>query len=94
MSILDSLMNRTVSVLTSDARNIVGTLRGVDQFANVILESCHERVYSQEGVEQVVLGLYIIRGDNIAVVGELDEELDKKLDFSKIKAQPLKNVVH
>ncbi|CAI5976459.1 unnamed protein product, partial [Closterium sp. NIES-65] len=28
------------------------------------------------GVEQLVLGLYIIRGDNIAVVGELDEDLD------------------
>ena len=32
----------------------------------MILDESHERVYSPEaGVEQVVLGLYIIRGDNM-----------------------------
>ncbi|KAH0897112.1 hypothetical protein HID58_046680 [Brassica napus] len=48
----------------------------------------------QEGVQQLVLGLYIIRGDNIGVIGELDEELDASLDFSKLRAHPLKPVVH
>eukprot|EP00803_Ostreobium_quekettii_P009065 evm.model.scf_1135.3 EVM.evm.TU.scf_1135.3 scf_1135:28253-28551(-) len=43
-----------------------GTLRGYDQTTNLILEDCHERVYSTKyGVEQLVLGLYIIRGDNV-----------------------------
>ena len=37
---------------------------------------------ANSGVEQAVLGLYIIRGDNIAVIGELDEELDASLDLS------------
>ncbi len=33
---------------------------------NVILEEAHERVFSSvAGVEQVPLGLYIIRGDNM-----------------------------
>lgn len=45
-----------------------GFLRGFDQTVNLILDECHERVYSQTaGVEQVVLGLYIIRGDNVYV---------------------------
>lgn len=48
----------------------------------------------QEGVQQLVLGLYIIRGDNIGVVGEVDEELDAALDMSKLRAQPLKPVIH
>ncbi|VAH24008.1 unnamed protein product [Triticum turgidum subsp. durum] len=47
-----------------------------------------------EGVQQLVLGLYIIRGDNIGVVGEVDEELDAALDMSKLRAQPLKPVIH
>jgi U6 snRNA-associated Sm-like protein LSm8 len=52
-------------------------------------------VYSvSSGVEQAVLGLYIIRGDNIAVIGELDEELDKELDLSNIRAPPMKSIVH
>ncbi|XP_020520003.1 sm-like protein LSM8 isoform X2 [Amborella trichopoda] len=47
-----------------------------------------------EGVQQLVLGLYIIRGDNISVIGELDEELDSNLDLSKLRAHPLKPVIH
>ena len=68
---------------------------GFDQALNVVLEECHERVYSEDaGVEQVVLGLYIIRGDNIAIVGEMDLAKDQEVDLSQISAEPLKPVVH
>ena len=43
---------------------------------------------------QVTLGLYIIRGDNIAIVGEVDEQIDGATDWSKKKAEPLKHIVH
>jgi len=44
-----------------------GYLRGFDQTVNLILDECHERVFSQSApVEQVALGLYIIRGDNVS----------------------------
>jgi U6 snRNA-associated Sm-like protein LSm8 len=35
-----------VNVITNDGRCIVGLLRGYDQTNNLVLESCHERVYS------------------------------------------------
>ncbi|XWS51905.1 hypothetical protein CRYUN_Cryun11dG0021900 [Craigia yunnanensis] len=74
---LESLVDQTISVITNDGRNIVGVLKGFDQATNIILDESHERVYStKEGVQQLVLDLYIIRGDNISVVGEPDEELD------------------
>ena len=92
---LTALVDRQISVITNDGRNIIGILRGVDQTTNLILEECFERVYSvSSGVEQAVLGLYIIRGDNIAVIGELDEELDKQLDLASIRAPPLKSIMH
>ena len=63
-----SLSTENVSVITADGRNIVGHLKGYDQHMNLIMEGCHERVYSSDtGVEQVDLGLYIIRGDNMYV---------------------------
>ncbi|CAF2187740.1 unnamed protein product [Brassica rapa] len=92
---LESLVDQIISVITNDGRNIVGVLKGFDQATNIILDESHERVFStKEGVQQHVLGLYIIRGDNIGVIGELDEELDASLDFSKLRAHPLKPVVH
>ncbi|KAK9912656.1 sm-like protein LSM8 [Rosa sericea] len=92
---LESLVDQTISVITNDGRNIVGVLKGFDQATNIILDESHERVFStKEGVQQLVLGLYIIRGDNISIVGELDADLDSSLDWSKMRAYPLKPVIH
>ncbi|KAF7404893.1 U6 snRNA-associated Sm-like protein LSm8 [Vespa mandarinia] len=92
---LESYVNHTVSIITSDGRNFIGTLKGFDQTINIILDESHERVYSTtQGVEQVVLGLHIIRGDNVAIVGELDDEMDARLDLSAIRADPLSPITH
>lgn len=41
-----------------------GTLAGFDQRSNVVLSNSTERVYSlEEGVEEVPLGLYLVKGD-------------------------------
>jgi U6 snRNA-associated Sm-like protein LSm8 len=66
---LTSMVDARVSVITNDGRHIGGVLRGFDQVVNVILEDCHERVYSTtSGVEHAPLGLYMIRGDNMCVL--------------------------
>ncbi|XP_043476215.1 U6 snRNA-associated Sm-like protein LSm8 [Leptopilina heterotoma] len=94
-SSLESFVNHTVSIITYDGRNFIGTLKGFDQTINLILDESHERVYSTtRGVDQVVLGLHIIRGDNVAIVGELDEEMDARLDLATIRAEPLSAVTH
>ncbi|RZF33708.1 hypothetical protein LSTR_LSTR007736 [Laodelphax striatellus] len=72
-----------------------GTLKGFDQTINLILDDSHERVYSMtQGVEQVVLGLHIIRGDNVAIIGEMDDAIDSRLDLSSLRAEPLNSVTH
>ncbi|KAK3020287.1 hypothetical protein RJ639_045836 [Escallonia herrerae] len=101
---LESLVDQIISVITNDGRNIVvssavakswGVLKGFDQATNIILDESHERVYStKEGVQQLVLGLYIIRGDNISIVGELDDELDASLELAELRGHPLKPVIH
>eukprot|EP00466_Bigelowiella_natans_P002898 jgi/Bigna1/52784/estExt_Genewise1Plus.C_110152 len=92
---LDSYVDRIVNVITNDGRNIVGVLKGYDQCINIILEDCHERVFSPDaGVEQVVLGLYIIRGDNVAIIGEVEEDQDIEINYSEVTGEVLKPVVH
>lgn len=92
---LEPLINRNVSVITADGRVIVGMLKGFDQTVNLILSGSHERVFSSSaGVEQVQLGLYIIRGDNIAVIGEIDEEMEAEMNLAEMKAEPLNPVIH
>ena len=46
--------------------NNKGKLRGCDPRTNVILSDCVEREYStDQGVEMIPLGLYMIKGDNV-----------------------------
>jgi U6 snRNA-associated Sm-like protein LSm8 len=94
MSLLEELLEQNVSVVTNDGRNVVGHFYGVDQMTNVILLDCHERVYDRSGTQKVPLGLYVIRGDNIAVLGLIDEEVDAEIDFQRICAEPLKPITH
>ncbi|KAJ2828420.1 U4/U6-U5 snRNP complex subunit lsm8, partial [Coemansia erecta] len=90
---LGPYVNHKVSVIMHDGRVVVGTLRGLDQTTNLIMQGSQERIFSEdEGVEVVDLGLYLIRGDNIAVVGLVDEELDNALDLENIKAEPLQTL--
>jgi U6 snRNA-associated Sm-like protein LSm8 len=48
------------------AYHVQGILRGYDQATNLVLADAHERVFSTKaGVEQLPLGLYFVRGDNV-----------------------------
>jgi len=92
---LNDYTSKTVSVLTSDGRTLVGTLTGFDQYQNLILTSCHERVWSEDrAVELVDLGVYVVRGDGVAVVGELDEEAEAKRDLEKERSEGIKPIIH
>ena len=44
--------------------------QGLDQVVNVVLANTEERVFTSEGIDKQQLGLYLIRGDNVAIVGK------------------------
>ncbi|KJE94427.1 hypothetical protein CAOG_05070 [Capsaspora owczarzaki ATCC 30864] len=93
MSGLEELLQSKVLVATTDGRIFVGTLRGFDQMCNIILEHTVEREFNaQRGVVIVALGLYIIKGENIAVVGSVDPEIDESMDLSQIMCDPLPKI--
>lgn len=39
-------------------------------------------------------GLYLIRGDNVVVVGLVDEELDDSIDWEKVRGAVIGGVKH
>ncbi len=92
---MNDFVDKVVIILTNDGRSIIGKLKGYDQTINVILEDSHERIYSTDcGVEQNPLGLYIIRGDTIAMISEMDVDKDASIDLTAVRANPIKPVVH
>ncbi|KAH9973876.1 Sm-like ribonucleoprotein [Lactifluus volemus] len=90
MSSLQGYVDRRVLLVLQDGRAIIGVLAGYDQKSNVVLSDSKERIYSMdEGVEEIPLGLYLVKGDMIILIGEIDEEHDRTIDLSTIRADPI-----
>lgn len=75
-SLLEQLDKRVLIVLR-DGRHLIGKLRSFDQFMNLILEDTCERVLLTGKYCDFPLGLYIVRGDNIVLLGEIDETKER-----------------
>jgi len=90
MSGLQGYVDRRVLLILQDGRAIVGVMAGFDQKSNVVLSDSKERVYSMdEGVEEIPLGLYLVKGDMIVLIGEIDDAVDQAVDLSTIHAEPI-----
>ncbi|KAF7360320.1 U6 snRNA-associated Sm-like protein LSm8 [Mycena venus] len=90
MSSLQGYVDRRVILILQDGRVIVGVMAGFDQKSNVVLSDSKERIYSMDvGVEEVPLGLYLVKGDMIVLIGELDDAVDQAVDLETIHAEPI-----
>ncbi|KAI7745279.1 hypothetical protein M8C21_017341 [Ambrosia artemisiifolia] len=74
---LASYLDRKLLVLLRDGRKLLGILRSFDQFANAVLEGACERVIVGDLYCDISLGLYVIRGENVVLIGELDLEMEE-----------------
>jgi U6 snRNA-associated Sm-like protein LSm8 len=97
-SILISLHAERVLVLTADGRTLTGELLSCDQLTNLVLAKTVERIIrpqdDEEESKEVQHGLYLVRGDNVAVVGLVDEELDRQINWNKVRGNVIGGVKH
>ena len=94
-STLAELTTRPITVLTCDGRLIFGTLKGYDQLQNLILQHSYEKVYSLDSpMEKVELGLFVVRGDNDAVISDSDGENGNEEggEEEDIRAEPIREI--
>jgi|EP00161_Ancyromonas_sigmoides_P027534 U6 snRNA-associated Sm-like protein LSm1 len=72
MQSIHTFLDRPVIVVLRDGRKLLGQMSSYDQFANVVLTSARERIHVGDVHGDIPLGLYIVRGENVVLVGELD----------------------
>ncbi|KAK3362724.1 hypothetical protein B0T25DRAFT_14257 [Lasiosphaeria hispida] len=98
MSLVHNYLGKKVCIITTDGRNLVGTLASHDNTTNLVLKGTVERVIrsadEEEPSAEVPLGLYIIRGENVCVVGLVDEELDASINWTQVKGAPIGTTKH
>jgi U6 snRNA-associated Sm-like protein LSm1 len=77
-------IDKRVLIILRDGRHLVGTLRSFDHFMNLVLENTFERVLLKGKYSDIELGLYIVRGDTIVLMGEVDEDKEKSGPLVKV----------
>lgn len=76
-------------VLLRDGRTLIGYLRSVDQFANLVLHKTIERIHVGTEYGDIPRGIFIIRGENVVLLGEIVSGFasNKKLVERRLKSE-------
>jgi len=69
-------LDRNIMLVLRDGRVLIGTLSSYDQYGSIVLSNSKERLVAKNKFADVDMGLYMIRGENIMLLGEVDAELD------------------
>lgn len=65
-------LDKKLMVMLRDGKILIGYLRSVDQFSNLVLHRTVERIYVGKKFGDIPRGVFLIRGENVAVLGEID----------------------
>ncbi|KHN77802.1 U6 snRNA-associated Sm-like protein LSm1 [Toxocara canis] len=76
ISLLDQL-DKKLLVILRDGRTLIGYLRTIDQFANLVLHETLERIHVDKYYGDIPRGIFLIRGENVVLAGEIDEQKEK-----------------
>ncbi|KAF2629665.1 hypothetical protein BU25DRAFT_438655 [Macroventuria anomochaeta] len=102
-AMLLDMVDKKVDVLLRDEKEYIGILRSYDQFANLVLTECHERIAARNPdfdtsltepawlIHDVKLpGLMTIRGENVTICATVD--LDREDTPRGVKFAPVEQV--
>ena len=87
LSLIDYL-DRPILVHLRDRRTIIGCLSSIDTYGNILLSNTVERVYAMDFHADIPRGIYLVRGENVALAGEVDLSYE-----DQDKAKPLQQVL-
>ncbi|KAF8626543.1 hypothetical protein AX15_004845 [Amanita polypyramis BW_CC] len=77
-------VDRKMLVVLRDGRKLHGVLRSYDQFANLVLEDTYERIYHGNTFAQDWRGLFLIRGENVVLLGEIDLDTEDDVPLQQV----------
>ncbi|KAL2872685.1 U6 snRNA-associated Sm-like protein LSm1 [Aspergillus lucknowensis] len=85
------LTDKKLVLVLRDGRKLIGVLRSWDQFANLVLQDTIERLYAGNLYADIPRGVFLVRGENVLLLGEID--LDKEDDIPpNLTKAPFKEV--
>lgn len=90
-SLLEEL-DKKLLVFLRDGRTLIGYLRSIDQFANLVLHKTIERIHVGRQYGDIPRGIFVVRGDNVVLLGEIDEDKEKDVDLEEVSVEEILEV--
>ena len=69
-ALIDCVDKRMVLVLRDNTK-LFGVLRSFDQYGNLVFQDSFERIYVDDCYADIPKGVYLIRGENVVLMGEI-----------------------
>ncbi|KAJ8286131.1 hypothetical protein GJAV_G00034890 [Gymnothorax javanicus] len=76
-------------VLLRDGRTLIGFLRSIDQFANLVLHQTVERIHVGKKYGDIPRGIFIVRGENVVLLGEIDLEKECETVLQQVSIEEI-----
>ncbi|KAJ5912085.1 U6 snRNA-associated Sm-like protein LSm1 [Penicillium subrubescens] len=80
------LTDKKLVLVLRDGRKLIGVLRSWDQFANLVLQDTIERIYAGKLYADVPRGIFLVRGENVLLLGEVDLDREDDIPTTVTKA--------
>ncbi len=77
-------VDKLLMVVLRDGKTLIGYLRSIDQYANLLLSSTIERIHVGNKYGDIPRGIYIVRGENVVLIGEVDFKIQPKVEMIKV----------
>lgn len=83
------LTDKKLVLVLRDGRKLIGVLRSWDQFANLVLQDTIERIFIEDLYADIPRGIFLVRGENVLLLGEIDLDKDDYIPdpFRKASAE-------
>lgn len=85
-------LDKKLMVLLRDGRTLIGYLRSVDQFGNIVLHRTIERIHVDKEYGDIPRGIFIVRGENVVLLGEIDREKEENLPLTEVSVDDILDV--
>ncbi|KAG1049439.1 hypothetical protein G6F43_008232 [Rhizopus delemar] len=76
-------------VVLRDGRKLIGILRSFDQFANLVLQDTIERIYVRGCYGDIPRGVFLIRGENVVLLGEIDVDKEDQINLRQVSVEEI-----
>ncbi|QRV76254.1 U6 snRNA-associated Sm-like protein LSm1 [Ceratobasidium sp. AG-Ba] len=82
-------VDKKMIVVLRDGRKLIGVLRSYDQFANLVMEGTVERIHHEDAYADIRRGVYLIRGENVVLLGEVDLDREDEVPLRSVQPEDI-----